>query len=356
MRSVKETNSNSSSKSKQHGSDTTHDNPLPPNDPLLSAVVEDSSEKQKRQHYRESTMAQIHAQAERVRSSFTHPGSADRESNAKDTNSSSAPSDSVIRQGKMPFAAFAPHVSLGMPAFKSSTFLPTNLAEKSSNSYINNQPGQTSNSLSQSVHEGTNVFEAQKRRRGSTNSYEINTVTGLPKFSPYHLQSTNSKSGNADADADAPAYLMPTAMREACTSAITEGLVLNRHPNTEIIVNNNDVLFGHGVKMDSIGNRRLQVLLGLYEQEYAMAETQLAKQRVATTIVGSIRSAKPAGRFIGFDAKSDLWSEVPKESAEAFVHGMLMTRVMSAGQQALAPPRETQRSKQRRQSFVGRSA
>jgi hypothetical protein len=357
------------------------------NEQLANAEAAQSGmgQQQLKQQKRDSMMAKIHAQAERVRRSFSAPRSSSQNTVASSSKKKSAgkskdghsgqskEGNSVKREGTMPLGAFAPHVGLGMPAFKSSTFLPTSAGRRrgsigivverradcsqSTHPVSREMPGISRRSSITGT--ATPMTETQKRRRRSSSSAHLHPNSGMAGLHSFgNLSELRNSYSQAQDDEDALFFrslagAMETQQPEPAVSS--DNLVLNTPPYPQITVNNNDVLFGHGVKMDSIGNRRLRVLLGLYQQEYVKTQAQDQKRRLTQTIVESIRNATPSGRFICFDRKTESWTETSQDSAESFVHGMLMTHGMSSGQTIGLPP-AAKAQKQRRQSFVGRSA
>lgn len=118
-------------------------------------------------------------------------------------------------------------------------------------------------------------------------------------------------------------FTLPEPKKKA-TATKSEGITLKSYPN-DIVVNPNDVIQGNGKTTQSLyGNKRYRVWIDLHSASFAKALSMEERIQIATSVVNTVTSTVPQGRFLAMDVTSGFWYEMGHESAVHFTMKTLM--------------------------------
>eukprot|EP00986_Skeletonema_menzelii_P003134 scaffold925_cov150-Skeletonema_menzelii.AAC.7 len=141
---------------------------------------------------------------------------------------------------------------------------------------------------------------------------------------------------------------------EKTASAVSDGIILKSHAG-DMVVNPNDVIQGNGKTTQSlIGNKRYRVWIDVHKASFAKALSQEERVQIATSVVNTVTSSAPQGRFLSMDVTSGLWHEMGHESAVNMTMGALMQCTTVARPVAVQMP--AQHAAVQQKTFVSRAA
>lgn len=102
---------------------------------------------------------------------------------------------------------------------------------------------------------------------------------------------------------------------DTTTSSTSDGIILQSQAGN-IAVNPNDVIQGNGKTTQSlVGNKRYRVWIDLQSISFAKAFSQEDRIHIASSVVNTVKSSMPQGRFLSMDITSGLWHEMGHETA-----------------------------------------
>ena len=126
----------------------------------------------------------------------------------------------------------------------------------------------------------------------------------------------------------------------------SNGITLNA-PSHQIQITNNDVVCGSGKSINElVGNRRFRVWVDLHSKSFAKSLRAEDRLKIARSIVHTIQSCVPRGRFLSMDPHSGTWYDVGYERAvritiEVLSHEMMMYPAISPVKPAVANSKRT---------------
>ena len=137
-------------------------------------------------------------------------------------------------------------------------------------------------------------------------------------------------------------------------STVSDGITLKSHVG-DMVVNPNDVIQGNGKTTQSlVGNKRYRVWIDLHKASFAKALSQEERVQIATSVVNTVTSSAPQGRFLSMDVTSGLWHEMGHESAVNMTMGALIQCTAVARPVAVQIP--AQKAAVQQKTFVSRAA
>lgn len=140
----------------------------------------------------------------------------------------------------------------------------------------------------------------------------------------------------------------------AKTAPVSDGITLQTYAG-DMVVNPNDVIQGNGKTTQSlVGNKRFKVWLNLHQASFAKALSQEERVQIATSVVNTVTSSAPRGRFLTMDINSGLWHEMAHESAVNLTFGALMQCTTIAHSVAVQIP--AQQAAVQQKTYISRAA
>ncbi len=138
-------------------------------------------------------------------------------------------------------------------------------------------------------------------------------------------------------------------------STISDGITL-QSPLGDIVVNPNDVIQGNGKTTQSlVGNKRYRVWIDLHRAKFAKALSQEERVQIAASVVNTVQSSAPQGRFLSMDINSGLWHEMGHENAVNMTMGVLMQSIVTHPVVVQIPVQQQQAVVQRK-TYISRAA
>ena len=140
----------------------------------------------------------------------------------------------------------------------------------------------------------------------------------------------------------------------AKAAPVSDGITLQTHAG-DMVVNPNDVIQGNGKTTQSlVGNKRFKVWLELHAQPFAKALSQEERVQIATSVVNTVTSSAPRGRFLTMDINTGFWHEMAHESAVNMTFGALMQCTTIARSVAVQIP--AQQAAVQQKTYISRAA
>mmetsp|Transcript_4793 Transcript_4793/g.7248 ORF Transcript_4793/g.7248 Transcript_4793/m.7248 type:complete len:240 (-) Transcript_4793:63-782(-) len=138
------------------------------------------------------------------------------------------------------------------------------------------------------------------------------------------------------------------------SSNISDGITVKSQAG-DIVVSPNDVIQGNGKTTQSlVGNKRYRVWIDLHSASFAKALSQEERVQIATSVVNTVTSSAPPGKFLSMDITSGLWYEMGQESAVNMTMGALLH--CTAAHSPVAVQMPPQQAAVQRKTFVSRAA
>eukprot|EP00804_Cyclotella_cryptica_P011393 CCRYP_016053-RA/>CCRYP_016053-RA protein AED:0.14 eAED:0.14 QI:280/1/1/1/0/0/2/133/218 len=126
-------------------------------------------------------------------------------------------------------------------------------------------------------------------------------------------------------DIKGPSISVPTSRPYGFSSGIT----LNSQAY-QIQVTNNDVVCGVGKSINElVGNRRFRVWIDLHSKAFAKSPRIEDRVKIARSVVHTIQSCVPQGRFLSMDPHSGTWYDVGYERAVRITMEVLSHEMMT---------------------------
>mmetsp|Transcript_18895 Transcript_18895/g.29585 ORF Transcript_18895/g.29585 Transcript_18895/m.29585 type:complete len:237 (-) Transcript_18895:3-713(-) len=136
---------------------------------------------------------------------------------------------------------------------------------------------------------------------------------------------------------------------------ISDGITL-QSPLGDIEVNPNDVIQGNGKTTQSlVGNKRYRVWIDLHSASFAKVLSNEERVQIATSIVNTVKSSAPPGRFLSMDITSGLWHEMGHDNAVNMTMGVLMQSIV-AHSVVVQIPAQQQQAVVQQKTFISRAA
>jgi len=105
---------------------------------------------------------------------------------------------------------------------------------------------------------------------------------------------------------------------------VSDGIILKASPQ-DITVSYNDVVCGKGKTTSNlVGNQRYKVWINLHKEAFAKAPYEEDRQKIACSIVITVATSVPQGRFVSLDIHTGLWYDVGYERAAGITLETLM--------------------------------
>lgn len=114
----------------------------------------------------------------------------------------------------------------------------------------------------------------------------------------------------------------------------SSGITLNA-PAHQIQITHNDVVCGSGKSINElVGNRRFRVWIDLHSKSFVKSPRAEDRVKIARSIVHTIQSCVPRGRFLSMDPHSGAWYDVGYDRAvritmDVLSHEMMMYPALS---------------------------
>mmetsp|Transcript_20380 Transcript_20380/g.29171 ORF Transcript_20380/g.29171 Transcript_20380/m.29171 type:complete len:243 (+) Transcript_20380:195-923(+) len=138
-------------------------------------------------------------------------------------------------------------------------------------------------------------------------------------------------------------------------STISDGITL-QSPLGDIVVNPNDVIQGNGKTTQSlVGNKRYRVWIDLHSAKFAKALPLEERVQIATSVVNTVQSSAPQGRFLSMDINTGFWHEMGHENAVNMTMGVMMQSVV-AHSVVVQIPAQQQQAVVQRKTYISRAA
>ncbi len=138
-------------------------------------------------------------------------------------------------------------------------------------------------------------------------------------------------------------------------STISDGITL-KSALGDIVVNSNDVIQGNGKTTQSlVGNKRYRVWIDLHREKFAKDLSQEERVQIAASVVNTVQSSAPQGRFLAMDINSGLWHEMGHENAVNMTMGVLMQSIVTHPVVVQIPVQQQQAVVQRK-TYISRAA
>jgi len=113
----------------------------------------------------------------------------------------------------------------------------------------------------------------------------------------------------------APSLAPTNCAVEAPRLAQPLDIVLKAHP-ADFTLTYNDVICGSGATTSSlIGNQRFKVWIDAHKSSFARSSSLYQDSQIARSVVNTVTSSVPPGRFLSLDMRTGLWFDVGYERA-----------------------------------------
>ena len=108
-------------------------------------------------------------------------------------------------------------------------------------------------------------------------------------------------------------------------------IVLKAHP-TDLTLTYNDVVCGSGATTSSlVGNQRFKVWINTHKSSFMQSSSLCQDDQIARSVVNTVMSSVPQGRFISMDMRTGLWYVVGYERSVEIVLEALVAETTEGG-------------------------
>ena len=129
----------------------------------------------------------------------------------------------------------------------------------------------------------------------------------------------------------APPPAPTSAVVEAPRATQVPDIVLSAYP-ADITLTYNDVVCGSGATTSSlVGNQRFKVWIDAHKSSFMRSTSIYGENQIAMSVVNTVMSSVPRGRFLSMDMRTGLWYDVGYERSVAIALEALVTETTGAG-------------------------